>query len=168
VPFFGDIPIIGWLFKTWSDNKAKTNLLIVMTPYVVRDDEDFRKIYERKMNERKAFVEAYFSDARVYNPYIDYDKKTGPVGELMRSVDWEMEKIENGGKGHGEELIGPEASFRGGRAVGGAENGGATPEPSMPEGGESPPPPEAAPIPEVPPTPPAMPPEIPAPPVPEG
>lgn len=123
IPFFGDIPIIGWLFKTWSDNKSKTNLLIVLTPYIVRDDSDFRKIYERKMKERREFVEAYFSDARVYNPYIDYDKKTGPLGELVRAVDYEMEKIENGGKGHGEQLIVPgEASFKGGRQIGGHES----------------------------------------------
>ncbi|OGQ16783.1 MAG: type II secretion system protein GspD, partial [Deltaproteobacteria bacterium RBG_16_71_12] len=112
VPFFGDIPIIGWLFKTWSDTKQKTNLLIMLTPYVVRDDADFQKIYERKMKERKDFVDAYFSDARVFNPYIDYDKKTGPLGELVRQVQWENDKIENGGPGHGEELIGPDVGIK--------------------------------------------------------
>lgn len=119
IPFFGDIPIIGWLFKTWSDTKRKTNLLIVLTPYIVRDEGDFRKIFERKMKERRDFVEAYFSDSRVYNPYIDYDKKTGPLGELLRAVGYEMAKIENGGKGHGEQLIVPgEATFKSGRAIG--------------------------------------------------
>jgi general secretion pathway protein D len=171
IPFFGDIPIIGWLFKTWTDNKAKTNLLIVLTPYIVRDDEDFRKIYDRKMRERQEFVEAYFSDARVYNPYIDYDKKTGPLGALMYSVDWEMQKIENGGVGHGEQLIGNDSvGFTGGRRVGNGEAGAA--------GGEVPPPaptdgaaPEAA-APEASPLPPAEapppPPEAPPPPAPEG
>ena len=161
IPFFGDIPIVGWLFKTWTDNKSKTNLLIVLTPYIVRNDDDFRKIYERKMRERKEFVEAYFSDARVYNPYIDYDKKTGPVGELNRVIEYEMEKIENGGKGHGELLIGPsDASFGTGRGVSGG-NGTS--------GGEPPPPPDgdgdtSAP----PPAPPADVYEPPAPPPPEG
>ena len=112
VPFFGDIPIIGWLFKTWSDSKAKTNLLIVLTPYIVRDDADFQKIYDRKMRERRDFVEAYFSEARVYNPYIDYDKKTGPLGSLLSAVDWELDKIENGGPGHGEQVIMPDGAFR--------------------------------------------------------
>ncbi len=150
IPFFGDIPIVGWLFKTWKDNKAKSNLLIVLTPYIVRDDEDFRKIYERKMAERKAFVEAYFSDGRIYNPYIDYDKKTGPLGSLVHTIDYEMEKLENGGKGHGEELIGPDTGVRT-RSVGEGEGEGegdqthAVP-PGPPEtdedgGGETAPPP---------------------------
>lgn len=135
IPFFGDIPIVGWLFKTWTDNKAKTNLLIVLTPYIVRNDEDFRKIYERKMKERRDFVEAYFSDARVYNPYIDYDKKTGPVGELNRVIEYEMQKIENGGKGHGELLINSgDATFGPGRGVGTGGTGGT--------GGDAPPPPD--------------------------
>jgi general secretion pathway protein D len=169
VPFFGDIPIIGWLFKTWSDEKTKTNLLIVLTPYIVRDDNDFRKIFERKMRERSQFVEAYFSDARIYNPYIDYDKKTGPVGELVRAVDYEMDKIENGGDGHGEELIMPgDATFKGGRAIGGGE----ALEPGT--GEVPPPPPDGERAPEPAPTPPpgtlvpAEPPPAPPPPIPEG
>jgi general secretion pathway protein D len=178
IPFFGDIPIVGWLFKTWSDNKAKTNLLIVLTPYIVRDDEDFRKIYERKMNERREFVEAYFSDARVYNPYIDYDKKTGPVGALMHAIDWEMEKVENGGPGHGEEVVTPDAAFKGGRKVGGGPDvehggdagnagntgGGDEGNTAPPESGETAPPPAETPPPvETAPTPPPGP-ETPPPP----
>jgi general secretion pathway protein D len=162
IPFFGDIPIIGWLFKTWTDNKSKTNLLIVLTPYIVRNDEDFRKIYERKMNERREFVEAYFSDARVYNPYIDYDKKTGPVGELSRVIDYEMKKIENGGPGHGEQLIGPgDSGFGVGRGVTGGDTGnGGGDAPPIPDGdGDAP---ESAP----PPSPPADVFEPPAPPPP--
>ena len=172
VPFFGDIPLIGWLFKTWSDTNQKTNLLVLVTPYIVRDDDDFRKIYERKMKDRKDFVDAYFSDAHVYNPYIDYDKKTGPVGELVRVYEWEMGKIENGGKGHGEELIGPDVGFKprkigedgapAGAGHGGEEHGGeghggeggAPPPPPAPDGmpeGSSEAPPPAAPPPAAPP-----------------
>lgn len=153
VPFFGDIPIIGWLFKTWSDNKQKTNLLVLLTPYIVRDEDDFRKIYERKMKERKDFVDAYFSDARVYNPYIDYDKKNGPLGELLRQYDWEMGKIENGGAGHGEELITPDLGMKprkvGDDAGGGHHEGGESPQPpeGLPEGSADAPPPPPPPPP---------------------
>lgn len=160
VPFFGDIPLIGWLFKTWSDSKQKTNLLIMLTPYVVRDEDDFRKIYERKMKERKDFVDQYFSDARVYNPYIDYDKKNGPLGELLRQYEWEMEKIENGGKGHGEELISPDMGIKprkigddngapgeGHGGEGGTTGGDAPPPDGMPAGSTDAPPPAEAPPP---------------------
>jgi len=40
VPFLGDIPVIGWLFKTTSHQLLKKNLLIFITPHIVRDSAD--------------------------------------------------------------------------------------------------------------------------------
>lgn len=112
VPLLGDIPIIGWLFKNWNDQKAKTNLVLVLTPYVVRDEADFQKIYERKIRERRQFLETYYGYGTEYNPYIDYDKKTGPLGKLVSSLDTELMKLENGGPGlPGERLITPQAEI---------------------------------------------------------
>lgn len=109
-PFLGDLPIVGWLFKQWRDEDTKTNLLLVLTPYVVRSREDFANIYERKIQERRDFVEAFFGSSAQYNPYIDYRKKTGPVARLIDDVETEMSKIENGGPGlPGEVAITPEA-----------------------------------------------------------
>jgi general secretion pathway protein D len=110
-PVLGDLPLIGWLFKTWSDQDQKTNLIIVLTPYIVRSREDFQKIYERKMQERQEFLDAYYGAAQQYNPYIDYDKKTGPLANLVTAVGGELSKIENGGPGQpGEVLVTPETS----------------------------------------------------------
>ncbi|MDP2344175.1 MAG: type II secretion system secretin GspD [Deltaproteobacteria bacterium] len=169
VPFFGDIPVIGWLFKNWSDTSKKTNLILLLTPYIVRDEEDFRKIYDLKMKERQAFIDSYFTDARRYDPFIDYERKTGPLGKLVQAIDLEMQRIENGGKGiEGEELLGP-ANF-GDRKVGNGHDGHDTTEPdgdgdggtTAPEGGgevappppTTPPPAAELPPPPTPPTPP--------------
>jgi general secretion pathway protein D len=112
IPILGDIPLFGWLFKNWSDSKSKTNLILVLTPYVIRDESDFKKIYDRKMAERREFIETYYGVAQEYNPYIDYDKKTGPVGKLVGAVDMELMKAENGGPGlPGEVVITPEAEI---------------------------------------------------------
>jgi len=37
VPFLGDIPLIGWLFRSTSNVKKRTNLLIFVTPRIVTD-----------------------------------------------------------------------------------------------------------------------------------
>lgn len=37
VPILGDIPLLGWLFKSKSDAVRRTNLLILVTPKIVRD-----------------------------------------------------------------------------------------------------------------------------------
>lgn len=42
VPLAGDIPILGNLFRTTRKNNTKTELLIVLTPHVVRTPEDAR------------------------------------------------------------------------------------------------------------------------------
>ena len=109
-PLLGDLPIFGWLFKQWSGDKTKTNLVLVLTPYVVRSREDFQAIYDRKLQERTEFVEAFLGGASDYNPYIEYSKKTGPLALLMQDVNHEMTKLENGGAGLPDEVpITPEA-----------------------------------------------------------
>ena len=44
VPFLGDIPILGWAFKSKSTDVRKVNLLVVLTPHIVRDPEDLKRL----------------------------------------------------------------------------------------------------------------------------
>jgi len=37
IPFFGDLPIIGWLFKNTSTRADKTELLVFITPRIVNE-----------------------------------------------------------------------------------------------------------------------------------
>jgi type IV pilus assembly protein PilQ len=37
VPFFGDLPYLSWLFKTTSIRDEKTELLIFVTPKILKD-----------------------------------------------------------------------------------------------------------------------------------
>jgi general secretion pathway protein D len=57
VPFLGDIPILGWLFKSKSTQVEKTNLLIFITPHIMRQPADVRAVLDRKLKERDEFVE---------------------------------------------------------------------------------------------------------------
>ncbi len=43
VPFFGDLPIIGAIFRTKLYKREKTELLVVITPHVVNSPEDARR-----------------------------------------------------------------------------------------------------------------------------
>ncbi len=38
VPFFGDIPLIGWLFRSKTNREEKRELIIFITPRVIRQD----------------------------------------------------------------------------------------------------------------------------------
>lgn len=44
VPFLGDIPGLGWLFKTTTKSRKKTNLLILLTPHIIKDAADLAAV----------------------------------------------------------------------------------------------------------------------------
>ena len=46
VPILGYLPLVGWLFRHTSTGTERTNLLIFVTPRVVKDYEDLRKVTE--------------------------------------------------------------------------------------------------------------------------
>lgn len=48
VPFLGDLPGIGQLFRSKAKQRTKTNLMIFIRPTVLRTPEDSRKVAERR------------------------------------------------------------------------------------------------------------------------
>ncbi len=49
VPFLGDIPGLGWLFKTHSMSNEKTNMFIFITPRIVKNPADLASVtYEKQ------------------------------------------------------------------------------------------------------------------------
>lgn len=61
VPILGDIPLLGWLFSYKSKLFNKTNLLIFITPYVIRDPSDFAEITKKKIEQRNEFITRNYS-----------------------------------------------------------------------------------------------------------
>lgn len=57
VPLLGDIPLLGYLFKSSKTSTIKTNLVIFLTPYIVRDAEDFETITRMRNDSFKRFQE---------------------------------------------------------------------------------------------------------------
>lgn len=51
VPILGDIPFLGWLFKFQSRQTEKLNLLVFLTPTLVRDEVDMVELNARKSAE---------------------------------------------------------------------------------------------------------------------
>ncbi|MBN2437738.1 MAG: type II secretion system protein GspD, partial [Deltaproteobacteria bacterium] len=51
VPLLGDIPILGWLFKSRSKGRDKSNLFIFITPHVVRNQDEAAAIYRKKLED---------------------------------------------------------------------------------------------------------------------
>jgi len=56
VPLLGDIPILGYLFRFKSVSRNKTNLLIFLTPHVIKEPKDMASISEKQQKKMDSFV----------------------------------------------------------------------------------------------------------------
>ena len=105
IPILGDLPLIGWLFKQHSKKVEKVNLLLVLTPYIIRDSSDFQRIFQRKMKEYEEFAAEFYGNRPEYRAHIDYARKSGPLARLAGALKREKAKVENGGLGDEEGII---------------------------------------------------------------
>jgi general secretion pathway protein D len=96
IPLLGDIPILGFFFRSTTKHIVKTNLIIALTPYVINDQSDLRRVLEKKMKERREFVERFGGEERPnLEANIDYRRKRGMLEEINRAArDIEKEEAE--------------------------------------------------------------------------
>ncbi len=57
IPLLGDIPLLGWLFRFHSRRVEKTNLMIFLTPHLVKESQDLDEIRGKKVDRASAFME---------------------------------------------------------------------------------------------------------------
>ncbi|HEY2729293.1 MAG TPA: type II secretion system secretin GspD [Polyangia bacterium] len=95
IPILGDIPVLGFFFRNTTKHTVKTNLIIALTPYVVSDQSDLRRVLEKKMKERREFVERFGGDDRhELENVTDYRRKRGMLEEINRAAK-EVQKEED-------------------------------------------------------------------------
>lgn len=85
VPILGDLPVLGALFRNRTTSTQKTNLLLILTPYVIQSQDDLRKVFVRKMQERQEFLDRYFVFNSDWQPPKDYSRTNGLVEEIRKS-----------------------------------------------------------------------------------
>ncbi len=56
VPVLGDLPILGWLFKSKSVSKSKVNMLVFLSPRIIRNPSDQNRLVRDKTTERVNFL----------------------------------------------------------------------------------------------------------------
>src|SRR5690606_29537520 len=93
IPILGDIPLLGALFRRTETTKRKANLLLILTPHVIRDQTDLRRIFERKIRERQEFLVRYMECAgRDGEPPRDWSRTSGLVEVIRKTYD-ELEEL---------------------------------------------------------------------------
>lgn len=87
VPLLGDIPVVGHLFRSTYKSKRKTNLIVVITPYVLEDETDLQELRDRKLRERAEFFGTFRTfETLELDPTIDPRRKRGVVEEINKQV----------------------------------------------------------------------------------
>lgn len=85
VPLLGDIPLIGGLFRSDSEERIKTELLIILTPYVIPGDKQtaitrMDELTERSldsMNDRSTVDRAMRLESFAQDSFIDLEDDVG-------------------------------------------------------------------------------------------
>jgi general secretion pathway protein D len=76
VPYLGSIPVLGWLFKSFSSGEDKTNLFIFLTPHIVENPDEAQEVYQQKKNEIDKVEEGVikmYKEKQVLPPELDTD-----------------------------------------------------------------------------------------------
>ena len=88
VPVLGDIPLLGYLFRYTKKTKVKTNLLVMLTPFIIRDGLDLEQIRARRMRESDEFMLSMkHLDGLKLDRTVDYARKRGLVEEINRTIE---------------------------------------------------------------------------------
>ena len=73
VPFLRDVPYLGWLFKTKTESLRKTNLLIFLTPHIIRNADDL----ERETIRKRLELEERVGNEHAFAELEDWNRPTG-------------------------------------------------------------------------------------------
>jgi len=65
-PGLGDLPLLGWVFRSKTDTRKKQNVVILITPHIIKDGIDLDRVTDYKMGEfRSANVDVLFEEGFV-------------------------------------------------------------------------------------------------------
>ncbi|MFZ0283183.1 MAG: hypothetical protein WAL29_16150, partial [Bacteroidales bacterium] len=79
VPLLGDIPIIGWLFKSKTTNVDKANLMIFITPYIIKNEIEGAEITKRKGDAIEKFRDENRIEKKEVGELIETRKPASPT-----------------------------------------------------------------------------------------
>ena len=86
VPFLGDIPIIGFLFRQQITTKTKANLMVFLRPSILRDHKDAAFVTNEKYSYLRGIEsESYDKEDESYGLLDGAEPRLPPMEEIDRS-----------------------------------------------------------------------------------
>ncbi|HAK60784.1 MAG TPA: type II secretion system protein GspD [Nitrospiraceae bacterium] len=78
VPLLGDIPLLGWFFRSKTTKVEKTNLMLFITPYIIKTAEEAAEITRRKGQVLDEFRREYRIKKKKAGPEIPAESSEKP------------------------------------------------------------------------------------------
>lgn len=98
VPFFGDIPVLGALFRNNVDTTDKINLVIIVTPYIIPKSKDLSYVRDQ-LTQLKVLEDKYTKDLELrleemklstQKNYLQREQKLHEINEANAAVEEEI------------------------------------------------------------------------------
>ena len=74
VPFLGDVPVLGWAFKSIDVTTTKQNLLVFLTPHIIRSRNDLE---HATIDRREQFAAAAGNDVSLHGDELTLAEESG-------------------------------------------------------------------------------------------
>ena len=85
-PILGDLPLVGWLFSTRESGREKQNMVMLVTPHIIKEGMDIDRLTHHKINEYyDANVEDLFKSGFFDRVFQKYDTRKNYRPTLQRA-----------------------------------------------------------------------------------
>jgi general secretion pathway protein D len=91
IPLLGDIPILGWLFRSKSTAVVKSNLMMLITPRIIRNPAQNKALLDSEINKRLGFIKKNMNGIDPFGAKIDEVSKINPIND---GSNWDEETPE--------------------------------------------------------------------------
>jgi general secretion pathway protein D len=90
IPLLGDLPLLGFLFRSKRQTENKTSLMVFITPTIIRNSEDLAKVTRQNHRNLKLFKETGGS-REVFGPLATEVAPDAfrPSAEELRDIEYE-------------------------------------------------------------------------------
>ena len=92
VPILGDLPLVGWLFKSYKKRREKTHLVMFITPQVIQTHQEHKHIFTETIGERLDFIEKNFGGSDPHKEALS--KLSTPSDPKEKKVEDELDPVE--------------------------------------------------------------------------
>lgn len=83
VPCLGDIPVLGWAFRSMGKSNEKTNLYIFLTPRVIQNSKEAKEVYSDK---RQEIEDVDVKEIKLY-PWRSKKGQKSPFPEALEELE---------------------------------------------------------------------------------